>query len=64
MAAPVHETTPPDVYAFGTYWSSRFLGVDSEMSAAARKIDRYRVVLENINLIAGRLGLKLGTIPE
>jgi hypothetical protein len=31
------ETTPPEVYAFGTYWSSRFRGMESEMIAAAKK---------------------------
>jgi hypothetical protein len=33
------ETTPPEVYAFGTYWRSRFRGMESEMIAAARKKD-------------------------
>jgi hypothetical protein len=38
MAAPVQLTTPPEVYAFGTYWRRRFRGVDSEMIAPARKM--------------------------
>jgi hypothetical protein len=30
----------------------------------ARKMEIYKVVLENINLIAGKLGLKVGAIAE
>jgi len=39
-------------------------GVDNEIIAPAKKIAIYIVVLENMNLIAGKLGLKLGAIPE
>jgi hypothetical protein len=38
--------------------------VDSEIIAPARKMAIYRVVCVNMNRIAGRLGLKEGTIPE
>jgi hypothetical protein len=34
------------------------------MITPARKMEMYSVVLENINLIAGKLGLKVGAIPE
>lgn len=63
-AAPVQLTTPPVVYAFGTYWRMVFLGIDNDRIAAAKKKAIYNVVLANINLTAGILGLKLGTIPE
>jgi hypothetical protein len=35
----MNDTTPPEVYAFGTYCRSRLRGRDSEMIAAARKKD-------------------------
>ena len=63
-AAPVQLTTPPEVYELGTYWRSRLRGVESEMMAPARKIAMYIVVCVNMKRIAGRLGLKEGTIPE
>jgi hypothetical protein len=37
-------------------------GADNEIAAAARKNDRYRVVLEKMKRIAGREGLKVGAI--
>ncbi len=39
-------------------------GVDRETIAPARKMAIYRVVLANINRIAGRLGLNDGAIAE
>jgi len=41
----MNETTPPDVKAFGTYWRSRFRGIESEIIAAARKNETYRLAL-------------------
>lgn len=38
--------------------------MDSEIIAPAKKIAIYMVVLENMNLIAGRLGLNVGAMPE
>jgi hypothetical protein len=61
-AAPVQLTTPPDVYALGMYWRSRLRGVDREMTTAARKKEKYRRKLRNMNAIAGRVGLKDGVI--
>jgi hypothetical protein len=37
-------------------------GADIEIAAAARKKDRYRVVLEKMKRIAGREGLNVGAI--
>jgi len=37
-------------------------GADIEMAAAARKKDRYSVVLEKMKRIAGSEGLKVGAI--
>jgi hypothetical protein len=38
--------------------------VDNEIITPARKMEIYNVVLENINLMAGKLGLKVGAIAE
>ena len=38
--------------------------MDSEITAPAMKIAIYSVVFANMNLIAGRLGLNVGAIPE
>jgi len=38
--------------------------VESETIAPARKMAMYRVVFAKRNRIAGRLGLKVGAIPE
>jgi hypothetical protein len=37
-------------------------GADIEIAAAARKKERYRVVLEKMKRIAGREGLNVGAI--
>ena len=63
-AAPVQLTTPPEVYAFGTYCSSMLRGVEREMMTAARKNATYNVVRPNMKRIAGRLGLNDGAIME
>ena len=63
-AAPVQLTTPPEVNALGTYWSKRLRGTDIEIIAAAKKKEIYLVRFPAINLIAGRVGLKLGAIIE
>jgi hypothetical protein len=44
------------------YWRSRLRGVDKEMTTAARKKEKYRRKLRNMNAIAGRVGLKDGVI--
>jgi len=39
-------------------------GVDREIITAAKKKEIYRLADEAIHRMAGRLGLKLGAIPE
>jgi hypothetical protein len=39
-------------------------GAEREIITAARKKATYKVVWENMKRRAGRLGLKLGAIPE
>jgi hypothetical protein len=48
----------------GTYWRRRLRGIDSEMIAPARKMAIYNVVFEAMYRIAGKVGLKVGIIPE
>jgi hypothetical protein len=62
--APAQLRTPPDVYALGTYWSIMLRGADKEMTMAAKKKEMYKVVLETMNRMAGKLGLKLGAMAE
>jgi hypothetical protein len=46
------------------YWRRRLRGVESEMRTAAMKKEIYRLALDAIQRMAGRLGLKDGAIPE
>jgi hypothetical protein len=62
--APVRLTTPDPVYALGTYCRRRLRGVEREISTAAKKKEIYRLADDAIQRIAGRVGLKLGAIPE
>ncbi len=63
-AAPVQLTTPPAVYAFGTYCSRRLRGADKEIVIAATKNEINRAALPNMNRIAGSEGLKEGAMEE